>query len=111
MITDKCLIRKNDKVKIIAGKDKGKISRVLKVIRKKNNNRVLVENINMVKHHVKPNAKNRQGGIIEKETSICSSNVMLMCSKCMSPVKIKIQILEDGNKTRICGKCSEIIEN
>ncbi|MCK5507534.1 MAG: 50S ribosomal protein L24 [Desulfobacterales bacterium] len=119
MITDKCLIRKNDKVKIIAGKDKGKISRVLKVIlkknknnnRKKNNNRVLVENINMVKHHVKPNAKNRQGGIIEKETSICSSNVMLMCSKCMSAVKIKIQILEDGNKTRICGKCSEIIDN
>ena len=111
MITDKCFIRKNDKVKIITGKDKGKISNVLKVIRKKNNNRVVVENINMVKHHVKPNTKNRQGGIIEKETSICLSNVMLMCNKCLSPVRIKIQILEDGNKTRICGKCSEIIEN
>jgi len=109
MITDKCLIRKNDKVKIITGKDKGKIGSVLKVIRK--NNRVLVENINMVKHHVKPNAKNKQGGIVEKEAPIRSSNVMLMCSKCMSSVRIKIQILEDGKKTRICGKCSEIIAN
>jgi len=109
MVTDKCLIKKNDKVKIIVGKDKGKIGGVLKVIRK--NNRVLVENINMVKHHVKPNAKNKQGGIVEKEAPICSSNVMLMCSKCMSSVRIKMQILEDGKKTRICGKCSEIIDN
>jgi len=109
MITDKCLIKKNDKVKIVAGKDKGKIGSVLKVIRK--NNRVLVENINMVKHHVKPNIKNKQGGIVEKEAPIHLSNVMLMCNKCMSSVRIKIQILEDGNKTRACGKCSEIIDN
>ncbi|MDL1967226.1 MAG: 50S ribosomal protein L24 [Deltaproteobacteria bacterium] len=109
MVTDKCLIKKNDKVKIIAGKDKGKIGSVLKVIRK--NSQVLVENINMVKHHVKPNAKNKQGGIVEKEAPIRSSNVMLMCSKCMSSVRIKIQILEDGKKTRICGKCGEIIDN
>jgi len=109
MITDKCLIKKNDKVKIVAGKDKGKIGSVLKVIRK--NNRVLVENINMVKHHVKPNIKNKQGGIVEKEAPIHLSNVMLMCNKCMSSVRIKIQILKDGNKTRACGKCSEIIDN
>ena len=109
MITDKCLIKKNDKVKIVAGKDKGKIGSVLKVIRK--NNRVLVENINMVKHHVKPNIKNKQGGIVEKEAPIHLSNVMLMCSKCMSSVRIKIQILKDGNKTRACRKCSEIIDN
>ena len=107
MITVKCFIRKDDKVKIIAGKDKGKIGSVLKVIRK--NNRVLVENINMVKHHVKPNVKNKQGGIVEKEVPIHSSNVMLMCSKCLSSVRIKMQLLEDGSKTRICGKCSEII--
>jgi len=109
MVTDKCFIKKNDKVKIIAGKDKGKIGSILKVIRK--NNRVLVENINMVKHHVKPNVKNKQGGIVEKEAPIRLSNVMLMCSKCMTSVRIKIQILEDGKKTRICGKCSEIIDN
>ena len=107
MITDKCLIKKNDKVKIITGKDKGKIGSVLKVIRK--NNRVLVENINMVKQCVKPNVKNKQGGIIEKEAPIHWSNVMLMCNKCMSSVRIKIQILEDGNKTRVCAKCSEIL--
>ena len=107
MIIDKCLIKKNDKVKIIVGKDKGKIGSVLKVNRK--NNKVFVENINMVKHHVKPNTKNKQGGIIEKEASIHSSNVMLMCGKCMSSVRIKRQRLADGNKTRICVKCSEII--
>ena len=109
MITDKCLIKKSDKVKIVAGKDKGKIGTVLKVDRKKN--RVLVENINMVKHHVKPNVKNKQGGIIEKEAPINRSNIMLMCNKCMSSVRIKLKILEDGKKIRICGKCSEIIDN
>ena len=58
-------IKKDDKVKIIAGKDKGKVGKVLKVIGKKN--RLLVENINIVKRHTKPNAQNRQGGILESE--------------------------------------------
>ncbi len=109
MITDKCIIKKNDKVKIIVGKDKGNIGGVLKVILK--NKRVLFENINMLKHNVKPNVKNKQGGIVEKEAPIRSSNVMLMCSKCMSSVRIKMQILKDGKKARVCGKCSEIIDS
>ena len=109
MLIDKCLIKKNDKVKIIAGKDKGKIGNVLKVIRK--NNRIIVENINMVKQHIKPDIKNKQGGIIDKESPIHSSKVMLMCNKCMSSVRIKIQILEDGHKARACRKCGEIIDN
>ena len=62
MMVNKCYIKKDDKVKVIAGKDKGKIGKVLKVIRKKN--RVLVENVNMVKRHAKPSTQNRQGGII-----------------------------------------------
>ena len=61
--TSKCHVKKDDKVKILAGKDKGKIGKVLKVINKKN--RVLVENINIVKRHTKPSAQNRQGGIVE----------------------------------------------
>ena len=108
MNATKCRIKKDDKVKVIAGKDKGKIGKVLKVIRKKN--RVLVENVNMVKRHAKPSAQNRQGGIIEGEAPIHWSNLMLMCSKCMAPTRIKMQLLDDGKKVRTCSKCDEIID-
>jgi large subunit ribosomal protein L24 len=108
MNATKCRIKKDDKVKVIAGKDKGKIGKVLKVIRKKN--RVLLENVNMVKRHAKPSAQNRQGGIIEGEAPIHWSSLMLMCSKCMAPTRIKMQRLEDGKKLRVCGKCDEIID-
>jgi large subunit ribosomal protein L24 len=108
MASSKNKIRKDDKVKIITGKDKGKIGKVLKVMIKKE--RVLVENINMVKHHTKPNAQNRQGGILEREAPIHWSNVMLMCSKCVAPARIKVQRLDDGSKVRVCGKCSEVID-
>ena len=108
MASSRNKIRKDDKVKIITGKDKGKIGKVLKVLTKKD--RVLVENINMVKHHTKPSTQNRQGGIIEREAPLHWSNVMLMCNKCVAPVRIKIQLLDDGSKVRICGKCSEVID-
>ena len=101
-------IRTDDKVKIIAGKDKGKIGKVLKVNRKKNN--VVVENINMVKRHTRPTAQNKQGGIVEAEGPVNLANVMLMCSKCMTPTRIKMQRLEDGKKVRACSKCNEIID-
>ncbi|MDA9762070.1 50S ribosomal protein L24 [Desulfobacterales bacterium] len=108
MLRDKCHIKKDDKVKVIAGKDKGKIGKVLKVDRKKD--RILVENINVVKRHTRPTAKNRQGGIVESEASVPWSNVMLMCSKCLSPVRIQMQRLDDGKKVRSCRKCHEIID-
>lgn len=108
MIRSKCHLKKDDKVKINVGKDKGKIGKVLKIDHKKN--RVLVENINIVKRHVRPNAQNRQGGIIESEATIDWSNVMLMCSKCMSPGRIKMRRLEDGRKVRVCRKCDEMID-
>ncbi|NJL60208.1 MAG: 50S ribosomal protein L24 [Desulfobacteraceae bacterium] len=107
MIREKCHIRKDDKVKILTGKDKGKIGKVLKVDRKKG--RILVENINIVTRHVKPNAKNRQGGMVKSEAAVHASNVMLMCNKCMAAVRLKMQYLEDGKKVRVCRKCSEII--
>ena len=106
---NKSSIKKDDKVKIIAGKDKDKIGKVLKVMNKKN--RVLVENINIVKRHTKPNMKNRQGGIIESEAPVSLANVMLVCNKCMAPIRIKKKILEDGKKVRICGKCNEILDS
>lgn len=108
MQKEKCRLRKDDKVKVIFGKDRGKIGKVLKIDRKKG--RVLVENINIAKRHSRPSAKNRQGGIVESEAAIHLSNVMLMCSKCLAPVRVKMHTLEDGQKKRICGKCNEIID-
>lgn len=108
MIRDAIQIKKDDKVKVIAGKDKGKVGKVLKVIRKKN--RLLVENINIVKRHTKPNAQNRQGGIIESEAPIHWSNVMLLCSKCIEPMRVKNKVLDDGKNVRVCRKCNEVID-
>ena len=109
MTLEKKTLKKDDKVKVLVGKDKGKIGKVLKVQQKKE--RVLVENVNMVKRHSRPSAQNRQGGIVEKEAGIHWSNVMLVCSKCLSPVRIKTQTLEDGNKKRVCRKCDEFIDS
>lgn len=108
MNTVQSRIKKDDKVKIIAGKDNGKIGKVLRVVKKKN--RIVVENINMVKSHQKPSMKNQQGGIIDMEAPIDISNVMLMCNHCMSPARIQIRTLEDGKKVRVCGKCNESID-
>lgn len=108
MIRDTIQLKKDDKVKVIAGKDKGKVGKVLKINKKKS--RILVENINIVKRHTKPNAQNRQGGIIESESPIHWSNVMLMCTKCIEPVRVKKQTLDDGKTVRICRKCNEIID-
>jgi large subunit ribosomal protein L24 len=101
-------IKKDDKVKVLTGKDAGKIGKVLKVINKKN--RVLVENVNTVKRHVRPSAKNRQGGIVESEAPLHWSNVMLVCNKCITPTRVKMQVLDDGKKVRVCKKCNEIID-
>ncbi len=108
MLAKKSFLKKDDKVKVIVGKDQGKIGKVLKVDRKKN--RILVEKINMVKRHSKPTNQNRQGGIIEKEMPIQWSNAMVMCSKCVSPARIKMQRLEDGKKVRVCVKCNEALD-
>ena len=108
MERNKCHLKKDDKVKVLTGKDKGKVGKILKVLRKKE--RVLVENINTVKRHTRPSAQNRQGGIIESEAPIHWSNVQLMCNKCIAPVRIKMQRLDDGKKVRICRKCNEVID-
>ena len=109
MITEKYRIKKDDRVRVIAGKDKGKIGKVLKINRK--NNRLVVENINIIKRHVRPGGQHRQGGIIESEGPIQRSNVMLMCNKCVTPIRIKMKRLEDGKKIRVCRKCGEIIDS
>ena len=109
MTTPSLKIKKEDKVKVITGKDKGKIGKVLRVVRKKD--RLVIENINMVKRHARPSAQNKQGGIIENEAPIAISNVMLVCGKCVSPARVQMKRLEDGKKVRICAKCKEIIDS
>jgi len=101
-------IKKDDKVMVIAGKEKGKIGKVLKVFPKEQ--KVIVEKINMVKRHSRPSPTTGKGGIMEKEASIHISNVMVMCDKCMRPVRIGRKILEDGRKVRYCKKCNEVMD-
>ena len=101
-------IRKDDKVMVIAGKEKGKIGTVLKVDREKL--KVIVEKVNVVKRHTKPSQNAPQGGIVEKEAPLHISNVMLICSKCAQPTRVGKRVLEDGRKVRFCKKCNEIID-
>jgi len=102
------LIRKNDKVVVRSGKEKGKIGTVLKVDSERG--RVVVEKVNVVKRHSKPGGSNAQGGIIEKEAPVHLSNVMLVCTKCAEPSRVGKKRLEDGSKVRVCKKCGEFID-
>jgi len=103
------IIKKNDKVTILSGKEQGKIGNVLKVDIE--NERAIVEKINIVKRHTKPSAANAQGGILEMEASIHISNLMIICNKCAEPTKIGKRTLDDGSRVRICKKCSEILDD
>jgi large subunit ribosomal protein L24 len=100
-------IRKDDTVILLAGKDKGKTGKVLTVFPKKG--RVLVQGVNFVKKHARRTREDQQGGIIQKESSIAVSNLMVVCQKCGKPTRIGFTVLSDGTKTRICRKCKELI--
>ncbi len=99
-------LRKGDTVKVIAGKEKGKTGKILRVIAEKN--KVVVEKLNFVKKHQKPDAKGK-GGIVEKEAPIHVSNVMIFCNKCNTAVRVGHKFLEDGKKVRVCGKCHDVL--
>ena len=101
-------IRKDDKVMVIAGKDKGKIGKILKILPK--SDRVLVEKVNMVKRHTKGNPYSGQtGGIVEKEAPLALSNVALVCDACAKPTRVGYRFTEDGKKVRFCKKCNQVI--
>ncbi len=102
----KTYLRKNDRVMVMAGKDKGKVGRIKMIDLKKY--RAIVEGAQIVKRHTKPGPRT-SGGIIEKEAPIHISNLMLICPKCTDPVRIGKKILEDGSKVRVCKKCGEAI--
>ena len=101
-------IKKGDIVQVLTGKEKGKTGKVLNILKKKN--RVVVEKLNLIKKHQRPDSKGK-GGIVEKEGSIHLSNVMLFCSKCNSGVRTGFKVLEDGEKVRFCKKCNETMDS
>ena len=100
---------KNDSVKILSGKYKNKIGKVLKVFPK--NDRVIVEGVNIIKKHTKPSQKNQQGGIVEKEAPIHVSNVMVIDPKTNEPTRVGYKFLDDGSKVRVSKKSGEILSS
>jgi large subunit ribosomal protein L24 len=105
----KTYLKKDDQVEVIAGKDKGRVGKILRVIKEKD--KVVVERINMVKRHTKPQEMNQQGQIVEKEAPIHVSNLLLICPECTKTGRIGKKILDDGTKVRYCKSCGESIES
>ena len=101
-------IRKNDSVMVIAGKERGKTGKVLRVLPDKG--AVIIERLNIVKRHSKPRGPQQPGGIVEKEARIDASNVMIMCDRCNAPVRIGRKLLANGDKIRICRRCKEALD-
>jgi large subunit ribosomal protein L24 len=101
-------IRKNDSVMIIAGRERGKTGKVLRIISDKG--AAIIERVNLIKRHTRPKGPQQPGGIVEKEAAIHASNLMIMCDKCNAPVRIGRKILADGKKIRICRRCGEALD-
>jgi len=101
-------IKKGDKVKIIAGKDKGKQGRILQVLPKEG--KVVVEGLNLVIKHVRPRRAGEKGQRIQFPAPLNISNVMLICTKCDKPTRVGYKILENKKKVRICKRCKEVID-
>ena len=106
-VRSKIEIRRNDTVKVIAGRDKGKQGRVLRVF--PDANKLLVEHVMMVKKHVKANPPRVKGGIAEQESRIALSNVMVVCTSCNRPVRIGHELKGD-RRVRVCRKCGNPLD-
>ncbi|MGI8516449.1 MAG: 50S ribosomal protein L24 [Acidimicrobiia bacterium] len=95
-------LRAGDRVKVISGKDTGKLSRIERVIPRKN--QVIVEGVNTARKHQKQRGNTMQGGIIDKDMPIDASNVMIVCEDCGEPTRIGFRI-DDNGKQRVCRRC------
>lgn len=104
-------IKKGDTVQVISGREKGKSGKVLEILT--HEERVLIEKLNMVKRHLKPQQKT-QGGILEKEAPLALSAVMPFCPKCNKGVRVRTKVVADKKKNevknRVCAKCGETLE-
>ena len=102
-------VRKNDTVVVIAGRDRGKRGRVLRVV--PDRGRVIVEGVNFIKRHTRANPqKNVKGGIVERESPLSASNVQLICPECSTPTRVGRQRLDDGRRVRVCVKCKGVVD-
>ncbi len=101
-------LRINDQVEVIAGKDKGRVGKILRIDRSEK--RAVVERINMIRKHQKPIDANQPGQMIDREASIHLSNLKLVCPECAETVRTGIKFLEDRTKVRVCKKCGATIE-
>lgn len=100
-------IKKGDKVQLLAGKDKGKIGEILRVLVSKN--RAIVDGVNLVKKHMRKRSEQDQGGIKETPASVNISNLNIFCSNCNRGVRVKSKALKDKSKIRVCTKCNKPI--
>jgi len=102
-------IKKGDQVRVMTGRDRGKMGRVLAVNPDKRT--VTVEHAGIIKRHTKPNpSKNVKGGIVEKEGTIAISNVLLYCDSCNKGTRLGHKVLPDGSKTRVCRRCGTTLD-
>jgi|SRR5436309_825090 len=109
MAATKYKVKRNDMVMVIAGRDRGKTGKVMRVIPE--TGRVVIERLNIVKRHSKPRGAQSPGGIVEKEAPLDISNVMFFCERCNAPVRLGRKIGADGTKTRVCRRCNEPVGN
>ena len=100
-------IRKGDTVSVLKGRDRGKRGRVVAILTARG--AALVEGVNMVKKHRRKTRQDQQGGIVNIESPISLSNVLLLCKHCNTGVRIGFQVLPDGTKNRICRECKEVL--
>lgn len=101
-------VKKDDRVKVLTGKDAGKEGKVLR--RDVEKDTVIVENVNMVTKSVRPSQKDPRGGLVKKEAPLKRSNVMLVCPSCGKATRIGHAYLDNGKKVRVCKKCGEVID-
>ncbi|MGL1930303.1 MAG: 50S ribosomal protein L24 [Desulfotalea sp.] len=109
MTQGRTYLKKDDQVEVIAGKDNGRVGKVLRVLVDKD--MAIVERVNMIKRHTKPTEMNQQGQIVNKEAPIHVSNLQLICPECTKTGRVGKKILEDGTKVRFCKNCGESIES
>jgi len=101
-------IKKSDTVELITGKDSGKRGKVLELL--KNDDKLIIESINVYKKHQKPTMTNQEGGIVEKNMPVHISNVKPVCPKCQQKTSFRRKSLEDGKRVRFCKKCGETLD-
>jgi large subunit ribosomal protein L24 len=101
-------IRKNDTVMVIAGRERGKTGKVLRVV--PDEDRAVIERLNLVKRHTRGRGPQSPHGIVEKEAPIHISNLMIMCDRCNRPVRMGKQILGDGRHVRVCRSCGDQLD-